>query len=134
MFANSLKKPNKGRNMNQIENNRPKSELKVGKSFRTLDLAVEFYELTQKLQIPKHLKDQLDRATASISLNLSEGNAKFSYKDKARIYQIAYGSFRECQTIFKLADVRDKKLLDLTKHLGSSLYRLIEATQKRTES
>jgi four helix bundle protein len=120
--------------MNERQFNQPKIESKDSKPFRTLDLAVEFYELTQKLRIPKHLKDQLDRAAASISLNLSEGNAKFSYKDKARIYQIAYGSFRECQTIFKLADVRDKKLLDLTKHLGSSLYRLIEATLKRTES
>lgn len=98
------------------------------KIFRTLELAVEFYKLTQKIRVPKHLKDQLDRASSSIALNLAEGNAKFSYKDKARIYQIAYGSFRECQAIFALCDVRDELLLATTKHLVSSLYRLIEAT------
>ncbi len=107
-----------------------KSTLKV-KSFRTLDLAVEFYKLGQQLKLPKHLRDQFDRASASISLNLSEGNAKFSYKDKARIYQIAYGSFRESQTLLVLADVREERILEKAKHLGSSLYRLIQATQTR---
>ncbi len=64
------------------------------KTFRTLELAIEFYQLGQSVELPKHLKDQFDRASSSISLNLAEGNAKFSYKEKARVYQIAYGSFR----------------------------------------
>ena len=101
------------------------------KSFRTLDLAIEFYKLVQNVDVPRHLRDQLDRASSSISLNLAEGNAKFSYKDKARIYQIAYGSLRECQTILLLHEVKDEQLLAVSKHLGSSMYRLIEGVMKR---
>ncbi|MCC6137264.1 MAG: four helix bundle protein [Bdellovibrionaceae bacterium] len=104
------------------------------KSFRTLELAVQFYKLSQNVKTPKHLRDQLDRASSSVSLNLAEGNAKFSYKDKARIYQIAYGSFRECQAIFELVDVEDEELLATSKHLGASLYRLIEGTMARINS
>lgn len=75
----------------------------------------------------------MNRASSSIALNLAEGNAKFSYKDKARIYQIAYGSFRECQTILELAEVRTPELEEKTKHLASSLYRLIQGTLKNAE-
>lgn len=104
------------------------------KSFRTHDLALEFYKLTQKVKIPSHLREQLNRSASSISLNLAEGNAKFSYKDKSRIYQIAYGSLRESQTILQLANVQDKEIHAISKHLGSSLYRLIEATLKRANN
>ena len=104
------------------------------KTFRTLDLAVEFYQLAQSLKVPKHLRDQLDRASSSISLNLAEGNAKFSYKDKARIYQIAYGSLWECQTILQLAKTSDDAVVAKSKHLGSSIYRLIQATQTKAKS
>ncbi len=69
------------------------------KTFRTLDLAVEFYGLVENLKMPSHLKEQLLRSSSSVPLNLAEGNAKFSYKDKKRIYQIAMGSLRESQTI-----------------------------------
>ncbi len=103
------------------------------KAFRTLDLAIEFYQLAQKLKTPLHLRNQLDRASSSISLNLAEGNAKFSYRDKARIYQIAYGSLREFQAIFPLVGVLDPQLLAVSKHLGSSIYRLIKASLNRIE-
>ncbi len=100
-------------------------------TFRTLDLAVEFYRTTQKVKVPAHLRDQLDRAASSVPLNLSEGNAKFSFKDKARIYQIAYGSFRECQTILRISGISDNDVDAMTKHLGSSLYRLIDSVQAK---
>jgi four helix bundle protein len=97
------------------------------KTFRTLELAIEFYKLSQELQLPKHLREQLDRAASSISLNLAEGNAKYSYKDKSRIYQIANGSLCECQTILRLADATDEKILGVSSHLGISMHKLIEA-------
>jgi four helix bundle protein len=103
------------------------------KKFRTLDLSIEFYQLTQKIKVPSHLRDQLDRAASSITLNLAEGNAKFSYKDKSRIYQIAYGSLRECQAVFLLTNTTDEKLQAVSKHLGSSLYRLIESTMEKSK-
>ncbi len=41
-------------------------------------------------------RDQLDRASTSISLNIAEGNGKFSMKDRCRFLSIAYGSALEC--------------------------------------
>jgi four helix bundle protein len=97
--------------------------------FRTLDIAVEYYSLIEKLKVPTHLKDQLLRSTASISLNLAEGNAKFSYRDKKRIYQIAMGSFRESQTILKLAHITNPQILLKADHLGASLYKLLDSSE-----
>src|SRR6266498_5967245 len=37
-------------------------------------------------------KDQLDRASTSIPLNIAEGNGKFSAKDRARFFEVARGS------------------------------------------
>ena len=41
-------------------------------------------------------KDQLDRASTSVPLNIAEGNAKFSFADRARFFEIARGSVVEC--------------------------------------
>ncbi len=41
-------------------------------------------------------RDQLDRASTSVPLNMAEGNAKFSMADRARFLQIAHGSAVEC--------------------------------------
>jgi four helix bundle protein len=41
-------------------------------------------------------RDQLDRASTSVPLNVAEGNAKFSPSERARFLQIAHGSAVEC--------------------------------------
>ena len=41
-------------------------------------------------------KDQLDRASTSIPLNIAEGNGKFSGRDRARFLEMARGSALEC--------------------------------------
>lgn len=94
-------------------------------SFRTLDLAIEFFDLVEKIELKGNLKDQLNRAASSIALNLAEGNAKGSVKEKKRFYHTAYGSVKECRTILLLAKIEDRKLNALADHLGASIYKLM---------
>src|SRR5215470_19794090 len=72
-------------------------------------LAVEFQSLAARL-LPKHgcagLRDQLDRASVSIVLNIAEGAGRFSPADKARFYGIARGSATECAAIVDLLGAR----------------------------
>ena len=47
---------------------------------------------------PKSLavRDQLDRASTSVPLNIAEGNGKFTSADRCRFFDIARGSALEC--------------------------------------
>jgi four helix bundle protein len=42
------------------------------------------------------VKDQLDRASASVPMNIAEGNGKYAPKDRCRFFDIAHGSALEC--------------------------------------
>jgi four helix bundle protein len=42
------------------------------------------------------VKDQLDRASTSVPLNIAEGNGKYALKDRCRFFDIAHGSALEC--------------------------------------
>ncbi len=42
------------------------------------------------------VKDQLDRASTSIPLNIAEGNGKFAVRDRCRFLDFARGSALEC--------------------------------------
>ncbi|MEZ0393276.1 MAG: four helix bundle protein [Pseudobdellovibrionaceae bacterium] len=97
------------------------------KTFRTLDLATQFYEEVEGLKLKGHLRDQILRGSSSIALNLSEGNAKFSVDEKKRFYQIAYASLQECRTVLKLLKIRDQPINKTADHLGASLYKLIDS-------
>src|SRR4051812_17096833 len=66
-------------------------------------------------------KDQLDRASTSIPLNIAEGNAKFSDADRARFLEIARGSTLECAASVDVLAVR--KLI--------SVERVIPAKEQR---
>ncbi|MBA3850063.1 MAG: four helix bundle protein [Opitutus sp.] len=54
-------------------------------------------------------KDQLDRASTSIALNLAEGNGKRSHPDRCRFFDIARGSGVECAACLDV--LRVKQLL-----------------------
>src|SRR5688500_6663937 len=97
------------------------------KTFRTLELAIDFNDHVNELKLPSHLRDQMLRAASSIALNLSEGNAKFSVREKKRFYQMAYASQKEGQTILRLAHNRNPAIIKLADQLGASLYKLLQS-------
>jgi four helix bundle protein len=95
-----------------------------------LDLAVEFCEKTRDLKIEGHFREQLLRASASIPLNLAEGNAKGTVNDKRRFFQMAFGSVRECQVIFRILKLKDHECTQIADRLGGALYKLIRSQIK----
>lgn len=58
-------------------------------------------------------RDQLDRASTSIVLNLAEGNGKRSHPDRCRYFDIARGSTVECAACLDVLARRN--LLDATR-------------------
>jgi four helix bundle protein len=65
-------------------------------------------ELSSKLAA----KDQLDRASTSIVLNLAEGNGKRSHADRCRYFDSARGSAVECAACLDVLVVRQKLSVD----------------------
>src|SRR6184192_2823519 len=51
-------------------------------------------------------KDQLDRASTSLPLNVAEGNGKFSDVDRSRFFEMARGSALECAACLDVLVVR----------------------------
>ena len=62
------------------------------------------------------------------SLNLKEGSARHTLKDRHRFYRTAFGSFRECEAVFDIMALKNNSLEILTNALGGSLNRLCRAT------
>ena len=93
------------------------------KNFRTYQLSLSFYHCCEQTRLPAFLRNQLLRASSSISLNLAEGSAKPIGKDRLRFYLIALGSLRECQAVLDLNPQLEnvKRSAD---QLGGCLYRL----------
>jgi four helix bundle protein len=96
------------------------------KNFRTYHLAVEFYSLTQTLRLPRHLKDQLARASSSIVLNLAEGASRQSLLERKRFFNIAFGSVRESQAILDLSYQPSQTILDTADKLAAHVYKLMQ--------
>jgi four helix bundle protein len=96
------------------------------KNFRSYDLAAELYKKCKPAKLPAYAKDQLLRASLSVCLNLAEGSAKPTEKDRQRFYAIAFGSLREVQSLLELEGLTD--LIAAADHLGACLYKL---TRKR---
>ena len=49
-------------------------------------------ELVEPMVRIGEVRDQLDRASSSIPLNIAEGNGKYTPKDRCRFFDIARGS------------------------------------------
>ena len=71
-------------------------------------------------------KDQLDRASTSIPLNIAEGNGKFSTKDRARFLEIARGSALECAAALDVLVARKLAELDQVENAKENLARIVQ--------
>ena len=81
---------------------------------KVYQVAIKFVAWSTELlvQIPTKaaVKDQLDRASTSVPLNIAEGNGKFAIKDRCRFLDFARGSALECAACLDVAVA--KRLLD----------------------
>ncbi len=93
------------------------------KNFRTYALARQFHRECQELKFKPAYQDQFDRALLSIVLNLAEGSAKPTAKDRKKFYAIAMGSLRETQAILDLCGY--EKQLQLSDTVAACLYKLM---------
>jgi len=92
------------------------------KNFKTYQLAVELYRKCEGVRAKYYIKDQLCRASLSVVLNIAEGSAKPTEKDRRRFYAISLGSLRETQALLDLLNRTNE--LKIADQLGGCLYRL----------
>ncbi len=96
------------------------------KNFRTYDLSISFYKECLKLHVSSCLRNQLTRASSSITLNLAEGNGRKQTNDRKHFFQIALGSLKECKAILDLTINTPRSLTMHADILGAHIYKLIK--------
>jgi four helix bundle protein len=103
----------------------------IGPDCERLDVyrvALEFQVLAASIGSGRRLgalRDQLDRASVSIVLNIAEGSGRYSAADKAHFYLIARGSAMECLAILTIMQARSLVTPDLHRRARPLLTRII---------
>lgn len=72
------------------------------------------------------VKDQLDRASTSIPLNIAEGNGKDTPKDRCRFFDIAHGLALECAAGLDILVARSKLLPEHVRPGKQSLLKIVQ--------
>jgi four helix bundle protein len=92
--------------------------------------AIEFIAwLSQLLDAASRLgdvKDQLDRASNSVALNIAEGNGKYSAKDRCRFFDTAHGSALECAAGLDILAAKSKATPDQIRPGKEHLQRIVQ--------
>ena len=91
-------------------------------------VAVEFQLLAASIGSGRRLgalRDQLDRASVSIVLNVAEGSGRFAPADKAHFYLIARGSAMECLAALSLLHARSLVSPDVHRRARALLTRIV---------
>jgi four helix bundle protein len=103
-------------------------------------LAIEFAAAAATLVPRGHasLRDQLERASTSVALNLSEGWGRWRAREKAQFYAIARGSLLESMAAIDLIQARGLageaecgRARELCARVGQMLNGLIRAMERR---
>jgi four helix bundle protein len=81
-------------------------------------------ELPAKLAV----RDQLDRASTSMVLNLAEGNGKRSYPERCRYFDIARGSGVECAACLDVLVARQKVAREMAEAGKAILLEVVAMT------
>jgi four helix bundle protein len=99
-------------------------------------LALELHMVLSTL-VPRRgyrvLRDQLERASLSIVLNIAEGAGRISGPDKRRFYVLARGSSTECAALLDV--LRLRALVDLGRYVSarSLLVRVVQMLSRLGE-
>jgi four helix bundle protein len=97
-------------------------------SYEGLGVYRKAFEANQKVYrllkenkvIPSYVKNQLGRASLSIMLNIAEGSAKFSNRDRRNFYVIARGSVFECTSLVNFLYGEGEMIAELKDDLCAS--------------
>src|SRR4029450_12686031 len=91
-------------------------------------VAVEFQVLAARVVQGRRLgalRDQLDRASVSIVLNIAEGSGRFAPAEKAHFYLIARGSAMECLAAWSLLQDRSQLTAEDHRRGRASVIRVL---------
>jgi four helix bundle protein len=101
--------------------------------FDVYRVALEFQALVPSL-LPRRgvagLRDQLDRASTSIVLNIAEGAGRFARAEKASFYLIARGSATECAAVVDVLLTRRLITAGVHRHAHGLLIRVAQMLTK----
>jgi four helix bundle protein len=81
--------------------------------------------MLQKLPKAIAVRDQLDRASTSIALNLAEGNGKYTSSDRCRFFDISRGSALECAAALDVLAAQGRCELTLVAAGKEQLCRIV---------
>ena len=79
--------------------------------------------------VNRSLRDQLDRASASVVLNINEGAGRWERGDKRRFYEYAKGSAYETAAALDIMDVVDPAVFELSDRVIAMLTVLCRRMQ-----
>ena len=99
-------------------------------------VAVEFQTLAAELGSHRRLgalRDQLDRASVSVVLNIAEGAGRRTPGDKAHFFTIARGSATECAAVLELLAARRLMSLEAHRHARGLLIRIVQMLTRLIE-
>jgi len=93
-------------------------------------VAVAFQNLAAGIcgnrRIGANLRDQLDRASVAIVLNIAEGAGRRTVREKAQFFTIARGSATECAAVLDLLEARGLVSAALHRHARGKLVRIVQ--------